>query len=164
MDTALRAAQLAHRWMIETVERNAPSADTINEVMIGRSLVAGNAIKAVELAIGTGGRCRFLPQQRAGTLLPRHPGRPLPSVAGRPAGALCGRDGARLAGDAYLLNCLPEFRVSPARRPPDNMAASFPAHPPANFEKSKLSYLTDRSHAENARMIFSRGWPCLRTT
>src|SRR5262245_41239838 len=42
--------------------------------------------------------------------------------------------------------------------------ASFPARPPSNFEKGKLSYLTDRSHAENARMIFSRGWPCLRTT
>ena len=46
----------------------------------------------------------------------------------------------------------------------DNMAASFPARPPANFEKDKLSYLTDRSHAENARMIFSRGWLCLWTT
>jgi alkylation response protein AidB-like acyl-CoA dehydrogenase len=59
MDTALRAAQLAHRWMIETVERNAPSADTINEVMIGRSLVAGNAIKAVELALELAGGAGF---------------------------------------------------------------------------------------------------------
>lgn len=59
MDTALRAAQLAHRWMIETVERNAPSADTINEVMIGRRLVAENAIKAVELALELAGGAGF---------------------------------------------------------------------------------------------------------
>jgi alkylation response protein AidB-like acyl-CoA dehydrogenase len=59
MDTALRAAQLAHRWMIETVERNAPSADTSNEVMIGRSLVAENAIKAVELALELAGGAGF---------------------------------------------------------------------------------------------------------
>jgi alkylation response protein AidB-like acyl-CoA dehydrogenase len=59
MDTALRAAQLAHRWMIEIVERNAPSAETINEVMIGRSLVAENAIKAVELAMELAGGASF---------------------------------------------------------------------------------------------------------
>jgi alkylation response protein AidB-like acyl-CoA dehydrogenase len=59
MDTTLRAAQLAHRWMIEIVERNAPSADTINEVMIGRSLVAENAIKAVELAMELAGGAGF---------------------------------------------------------------------------------------------------------
>jgi indole-3-acetate monooxygenase len=59
MDTALRAAQLAHRWMIETVERNAPSADSVNEVMIGRSLVAENAIKAVELALELAGGAGF---------------------------------------------------------------------------------------------------------
>lgn len=59
MDTALRAAQLAHRWMIEAVERNAPSADTVNEVMIGRNLVAGNAIKAVELALELAGGVGF---------------------------------------------------------------------------------------------------------
>jgi alkylation response protein AidB-like acyl-CoA dehydrogenase len=45
--------------MIETVERNAPSADTINEVMIGRSLVAENAIKAVELALELAGGAGF---------------------------------------------------------------------------------------------------------
>ena len=59
MDTTLRAAQLAHRWMIEIVERNAPSAETINEVMIGRSLVAENAIKAVELAMELAGGAGF---------------------------------------------------------------------------------------------------------
>lgn len=59
MDTTLRAAQLAHRWMIEIVERNAPSAETINEVMIGRSLVAENAIKTVELAMELAGGAGF---------------------------------------------------------------------------------------------------------
>jgi len=59
MDTALRAAQLAHRWMIETVEMNAPSAETVNEVMIGRSLVAENAIRAVELAMELAGGASF---------------------------------------------------------------------------------------------------------
>lgn len=59
MDTTLRAAQLAHRWMIEIVERNAPSAETINEVMIGRSLVAENAIRTVELAMELAGGAGF---------------------------------------------------------------------------------------------------------
>jgi hypothetical protein len=52
--------------------------------------------------------------------------------------------------------------LSPAPRPPITLQQASPHGPPA--EKGKLSYLTDRSHAENARMIFSRGWPCLRTT
>src|SRR5262249_16585983 len=59
LDTTLRAAQLAHRWMVEIVERNAPSADTVNEVMIGRSLVAKNAIAAVELAMELAGGASF---------------------------------------------------------------------------------------------------------
>ena len=59
MDTALRAAQLAHRWMVEIAERNAPSADSINEVMIGRTLVAKNAIRAVELAMEVAGGASF---------------------------------------------------------------------------------------------------------
>jgi alkylation response protein AidB-like acyl-CoA dehydrogenase len=59
MDTTLRAAQLAHRWMIETVERNAPSAESVNEVMIGRSLVAKNAIRTVDLAMELAGGASF---------------------------------------------------------------------------------------------------------
>lgn len=59
MDTELRAAQLAHRWMLDTVARNAPSADTVNEVMIGRTLVARHAIKAVELAMELAGGASF---------------------------------------------------------------------------------------------------------
>jgi alkylation response protein AidB-like acyl-CoA dehydrogenase len=59
MDTELRAAQIAHRWMLENVSRNAPSADTVNEVMIGRALVARHAIKAVELAMELAGGASF---------------------------------------------------------------------------------------------------------
>ncbi len=59
MDTALRAAQLAHRWMLDVVERNAPSAETINEVMIGRTLVAKNAIAAVDHAMELAGGASF---------------------------------------------------------------------------------------------------------
>lgn len=59
MDTSLRAAQLAHRHMVATAERNAPSADTVNEVMIGRSLVAHHAIETVELAMELAGGASF---------------------------------------------------------------------------------------------------------
>jgi indole-3-acetate monooxygenase len=59
MQTALRGAQLAHRSMIDVVNRNAPSAETINDVMIGRVLVAEHAIKAVELAMEAAGGAGF---------------------------------------------------------------------------------------------------------
>ena len=59
MDTALRAAQLAHRWMLDIVARNAPSAETVNEVMIGRALVARHAIEATELAMELAGGSGF---------------------------------------------------------------------------------------------------------
>ena len=59
MDTELRAAQLAHRWMLDTVARNAPSADTVNEVMIGRALLAQHAIAAVDLAMELAGGASF---------------------------------------------------------------------------------------------------------
>ncbi|HTV68297.1 MAG TPA: acyl-CoA dehydrogenase family protein [Rhizobiaceae bacterium] len=59
MDTTLRCAQLAHRHMLDTVARNAPSADTVNEVMIGRSLVAKHAIETVELAMELAGGAGF---------------------------------------------------------------------------------------------------------
>lgn len=59
MDTELRAAQLAHRWMLDTVARNAPCAETVNEVMIGRTLVARHAIAAVELAMELAGGASF---------------------------------------------------------------------------------------------------------
>lgn len=59
MDTELRAARLAHRWMLDTVARNAPSAETVNEVMIGRVLVARHAIATVELAMELAGGASF---------------------------------------------------------------------------------------------------------
>ena len=59
MDTELRAAQLAHRWMLDAVARNAPSAETVNEVMIGRTLVARHGIEAVELAMELAGGASF---------------------------------------------------------------------------------------------------------
>lgn len=59
MDTELRAAQLAHRWMLDAMARNAPSADTVNEVMIGRTLVARHGIAAVELAMELAGGASF---------------------------------------------------------------------------------------------------------
>lgn len=59
MDTSLRAAQLAHRWMLDVVDRNAPSAETVNEVMIGRHLVAEHAIRTVELAMELAGGSAF---------------------------------------------------------------------------------------------------------
>ncbi|RWM15206.1 MAG: acyl-CoA dehydrogenase [Mesorhizobium sp.] len=59
METELRAAQVAHRWMLDIVARNAPSADSVNEVMIGRSLVARHAIMAVELAMELAGGASF---------------------------------------------------------------------------------------------------------
>lgn len=59
MEVALRAAQLAHAAMIATVERNAPSAESVNEVMIGRTLVARHGIEAVELAMELAGGASF---------------------------------------------------------------------------------------------------------
>ncbi|WP_348271285.1 acyl-CoA dehydrogenase family protein [Aminobacter sp. DSM 101952] len=59
MDTALRAAQMAHRSMIEAVERNAPSAESVNDVMIGRSLVARHGLEVVELAMELAGGSSF---------------------------------------------------------------------------------------------------------
>jgi alkylation response protein AidB-like acyl-CoA dehydrogenase len=59
MDTSLRAAQLAHRHMVATVEKNAPSADSVNETMMARTLVAEHAIKAVELAMELAGGAGF---------------------------------------------------------------------------------------------------------
>lgn len=59
MDTELRAAQLAHRWMLDMVARNAPSAETVNEVMMGRTLVGRHAIATVDLAMELAGGASF---------------------------------------------------------------------------------------------------------
>lgn len=59
METSLRAAQLAHRHMIATAEQNTPSANSVNEIMIGRALVARHAIEAVDLAMELAGGAGF---------------------------------------------------------------------------------------------------------
>jgi alkylation response protein AidB-like acyl-CoA dehydrogenase len=59
MDTALRATQLGHRSMVEASGRNAPSPETVNEVMIGRALVAEGAIRTAELAMELAGGAGF---------------------------------------------------------------------------------------------------------
>ncbi|MGL5167983.1 MAG: acyl-CoA dehydrogenase family protein [Afipia sp.] len=59
METSLRAAQLARNGMLATVARGAPSAESINEVMIGRQLVERSAIRAVELAMEAAGGAGF---------------------------------------------------------------------------------------------------------
>lgn len=51
MMTELRGAELAQGAMLAAVERNAPSADTVNEVMTGKVLGADHMIRAVELAM-----------------------------------------------------------------------------------------------------------------
>ncbi|WP_291296181.1 acyl-CoA dehydrogenase family protein [Elioraea sp.] len=64
MDTALRAARLAHGWMIAAAERNDPSDESVNDVMTGRTLVADHAIRTVELAMELAGGVAF--QRQAG--------------------------------------------------------------------------------------------------
>lgn len=59
MDTELAAARLARDWMLATVRLNAPSARTVNDVMMGRQLVARHAIAAVELAMELAGGASF---------------------------------------------------------------------------------------------------------
>ncbi len=59
METELAAARLAHESMLAAVRRNAPSAETINQVMIGRQLVARHAIAAVEHAMELAGGAGF---------------------------------------------------------------------------------------------------------
>ena len=68
METALRAAQIAHGAMLAEVARNDPSERSVNEVMIGRTLVGENAIRAVELAMELAGGAGFY---RAAGLEPR---------------------------------------------------------------------------------------------
>lgn len=59
MDTALRAARLAHEWMLDVAGGNAPSAESVNEIMIGRTLVARHAIEVTELAMELAGGAGF---------------------------------------------------------------------------------------------------------
>ena len=50
---------MALESMLAAVRLNAPSAETINQVMIGRQLVARHAIAAVELAMELAGGAGF---------------------------------------------------------------------------------------------------------
>lgn len=59
MMTELKGAELAHRQMIAIADAGNASAETVNEVMMGRSLVAHHAIRAVELAMETAGGAGF---------------------------------------------------------------------------------------------------------
>ena len=59
METELAAARLAVESMLAAVRLNAPSASTVNQVMIGRQLVARHAIAAVELAMELAGGAGF---------------------------------------------------------------------------------------------------------
>jgi indole-3-acetate monooxygenase len=59
METELRAAQLAHGSMLAAVRRNKPSPEAVNDVMIGRTLVARHAIQAVEYAMEMAGGAGF---------------------------------------------------------------------------------------------------------
>ena len=59
MDTELRAAQMAHAHMVATALQGKPGADSVNEVMIGRNLVARHAIAAVEFAMEAAGGAGF---------------------------------------------------------------------------------------------------------
>ena len=59
METALRGAVLAHESMLAAVRRNMPGEASVNDVMIGRQLVARHAIEAVELAMEAAGGAGF---------------------------------------------------------------------------------------------------------
>ncbi|MBR0906335.1 acyl-CoA dehydrogenase family protein [Bradyrhizobium liaoningense] len=59
MDTELAAARLARESMLAAVRLDAPSAETINQVMIGRQLVERHAIAAVELGMQLAGGAGF---------------------------------------------------------------------------------------------------------
>ncbi len=59
LETELRGAQIAHEYMLSVTRRNAPSAETINDVMMGRQLVARHALRAVELAMEAAGGASY---------------------------------------------------------------------------------------------------------
>jgi alkylation response protein AidB-like acyl-CoA dehydrogenase len=59
MDTELAGARLALDSMLAAVRLNAPSAATVNQVMIGKALATRHAIAAVELAMEVAGGIGF---------------------------------------------------------------------------------------------------------
>lgn len=59
LETELMAARLAHSHMTATVRLNAPSAQTVNDIMTARQLVERHAIAAVERAMELAGGSGF---------------------------------------------------------------------------------------------------------
>ena len=59
MDTELCGAKLALQHMLDVVARNAPSAESVNDAMMGRKLVATHAINAVDLAMEAAGGAAY---------------------------------------------------------------------------------------------------------
>ena len=59
MDTELTAARLGYEWMLAAVRLNEPSADTVNQVMIGKRLVTRHATEAMELGMELAGGAGF---------------------------------------------------------------------------------------------------------
>lgn len=59
MDTELAGARMALESMLAAIRLNAPSAQTINQVMIGRQLAGRHAIAAVEYAMELAGGAGF---------------------------------------------------------------------------------------------------------
>ena len=59
METELAGARMAVESMLAAVRQNAPSAATVNQVMIGRTLAERHAIAAVELAMEVAGGVGF---------------------------------------------------------------------------------------------------------
>lgn len=59
METELTAAQLAHKCMLDAARLNAPTAQTVNQVMTGKALLTRHAIAAVEHALELAGGAGF---------------------------------------------------------------------------------------------------------
>jgi alkylation response protein AidB-like acyl-CoA dehydrogenase len=59
METELAATRIAVQWMLDAVRLNTPSAETINQVMIGRQLAGQHAIASVEYAMELAGGAGF---------------------------------------------------------------------------------------------------------
>ncbi|TNC47232.1 acyl-CoA dehydrogenase [Rubellimicrobium rubrum] len=59
MDTELMGARLALQGMLDVIAENAPAADSVNRVMMGRTLVARHALAAGELAMEAAGGAAF---------------------------------------------------------------------------------------------------------
>lgn len=63
MQTELAGAQMAHRHMVEAASCGTTSAETVNNVMIGKRLVTEHGIRAVEFAMEAAGGAGFYRSQ-----------------------------------------------------------------------------------------------------